>query len=108
MLAQNLNRMMEQRYKERSNRPMALAKDAGVSLSTVQRVLSREAGASIDTLEAFAGVFGLPPFQMIVPWGMLGEIAVAQQQREPLASVRKRASQAAPRRTGRVRDRKVG
>src|SRR4051812_4397512 len=75
VLAQNLNRLMEQRYKESSNRPLALANDAGVSLSSVQRTLSRETGASIDTVEAFSKVFGLPPFQMIVPWGLLGDIA---------------------------------
>lgn len=76
VLAQNINRLMDQRYKESSNRPLALAKDAGVSLSTVQRIISREAGASIDTVEAFATVFGLPAFQILVPWGLLGEISV--------------------------------
>lgn len=75
VLAQNLNRLMEQRYKESSNRPLALAKDARLSLSSVQRTLSRETGASIDTVESFAKVFGLPPFQLIVPWGLLGELA---------------------------------
>ncbi len=78
VLAQNLNRLMDQRYKENSNRPMALAKDAGVSLSSVQRTLSREVGASIDTVEAFARVFGLPAFQLLVPWGLLGEIALSE------------------------------
>lgn len=81
VLAQNVNRLMEERYKESANRPMSLAKDAGVSLSSVQRTLSRETGASIDTVEAFARVFGLPAFQMLVPWGLLGRLAVAQ--REP-------------------------
>jgi hypothetical protein len=78
VLAQNINRLMDQRYKESSNRPMALAKDAGVTLSTVQRTISRETGASIDTLEAFAKVFGLAPFQLLVPWGLLGEISVRE------------------------------
>lgn len=88
LLAQNINRLMEQRYRDSSNRPMALAKEAGVSLSTVQRTLSREHGASIDTLERFARVFGLPSFQLLVPWGLLGEIASQPQaryvQRRPL------------------------
>lgn len=96
VLAQNVNRMMEQRYRESSNRPMALAKDAGVSLSTVQRTLSREAGASIDTVESFAKVFGLSAYQMLVPWGLLGEISASQQgsagakKRQPLFSGRDR------------------
>lgn len=77
VLALNLNRLMEQRYQMSSNRPMSLAKDTGVSLSTVQRTLSREAGASIDTVEAFAKALipGLPAFQLLVPWGMLGQLA---------------------------------
>jgi methylphosphotriester-DNA--protein-cysteine methyltransferase len=78
VLAQNINRLMEQRYKETANRPLALAKDAGVSLSSVQRTLSRETGATVDTVEAFAKVFGLPPFQLLVPWGLLGELASRQ------------------------------
>jgi len=77
VLAQNINRLMESRYRESTNRPMALAKDARVSLSSVQRTLSRETGATIDTVEAFAKVFRLPPFQLLVPWGLLGEMATA-------------------------------
>lgn len=107
LLAQNINRLMEQRYKESSHRAMALAKEAGVSLSSVQRTLSRETGASIDTIESFARVFGLPPFQLLVPWGMLGDMAANNTlKREPLfrgrdrakpPSVRKRTPPARPR-----------
>lgn len=81
VLAQNLNHLMEQRYKANSNRPMALAKDASVSLSTVQRTLSREAGASIDTVEAFAKVFGLSAYQMIMPGWLVGEISLGEKRR---------------------------
>jgi len=77
VLAQNINRLMEQRYKESSNRPRALAVDAGVSLSTVQRTLSREAGASVDTVESFAKVFGLQAYQLLMP-GWLGAAAQPQ------------------------------
>lgn len=98
VLAQNVNRLMEQRYKESSNRPLALARGAGVSLSSVQRTLSRETGASIDTVEAFAKVFGLPPFQMLVPWGLLGELAASGTlQRESLLRGRDRVDQRAVR-----------
>lgn len=72
VLAQNINRLMESRYRESTNRPMALAKDAGVTLSTVQRTLSRETGASIDTLESFAKVFGLAAYQLLMPTWMVG------------------------------------
>jgi len=97
LLAQNINRLMEQRYRENSNRPMALAKEAGVSLSTVQRTLSREAGASIDTVEAFAKVFSLPPFQLLVPWGLLGELAsTGSIRRKSLLRGRDRVNQHVP------------
>lgn len=78
VLAQNINRLMEQRYAAVANRSLALAKDAGVSLSTVQRTLSREASATVDVVEAFAKALlpGLPSFQLLVPWGMLGQISV--------------------------------
>jgi len=86
VLAQNVERLMEQRYKESSNRPMSLAKDAMVSLSTVQRTLSRAHSTQLDTIEAYARVFGLRPFELIVPWGLLGEIHVRPAQtRGPLA-----------------------
>ena len=78
ILAQNINRLMESRYREESNRSMKLAKDSGMSLSNVQRILSRQQGASIDKVEALAKAFGLPPFQLLVPWGLLGEIAKPQ------------------------------
>lgn len=76
VLAQNINRLMAQRYKESSNRPLALSKAAGVSLSSVQRTLSRETGATVDTVEAFARVFGLSPYQLLMP-GWLGQTAEA-------------------------------
>lgn len=88
VFAQNLNRLMEQHYRESTNRPAALAKDTGIALSSVQRTLARQTGATIDTVEAFARVFGLPPFQMLVPWGLLGELAAGTREvrprREPL------------------------
>jgi hypothetical protein len=78
VLAQNVNRMMESRYRESSNRPMALAKEAGIALSSVQRTLSRETGATVDTLEVLAKVFGVQPFHLLVPWGLFGELQVPQ------------------------------
>lgn len=90
VLAQNLNRMMESRYKDASNRPLALARDAGVSLSTVQRTLGRASGTTIDTIEAFSKVFAIQVYQMLVPWGLLGELAVRAAQPEVAATNRRR------------------
>jgi hypothetical protein len=72
--AQNLARLMDQRYKESTNRPKALAKDTGFSLSSIQRTLDCETGATVDTIERYGEVFGLPPFQLLVPWGLLGDL----------------------------------
>lgn len=93
VLAQNVNRLMEQRYRENSNRPLALAKDAGVSLSSVQRTLSRETGATVDTVESFARVFGLSPYQLLMP-GWLGQ-TVAHIERTPLLRGRDRVASSA-------------
>lgn len=67
VLARNISRLMEERYRDHRNKPMALAKDAGVTLSTVQRTLSGITGASVDTLEVFARVFSVQPFELLIP-----------------------------------------
>jgi methylphosphotriester-DNA--protein-cysteine methyltransferase len=67
VLAENLRRLMDQHYKESRNRPKALAQDAGVSLSTVQRILSATVGATIDNIEAIAAVFHLSTYQLLLP-----------------------------------------
>jgi AraC-like DNA-binding protein len=67
VLADNLRRLMDHHYRESTNRPKTLAKDAGVSLSTVQRILARETGATLDNIESLAGVFHLSAYQILVP-----------------------------------------
>lgn len=67
VLADNVKRLMVRHYKESGSRPRALAKDAGVSLSTIQRILAREVGATIDNIESVAGVFHLSAYQILVP-----------------------------------------
>ena len=49
VLANNINALMARVYVESDNKPRALAHDAGLSLSTVQRTISCECDASIDT-----------------------------------------------------------
>ena len=66
-LASNVVRLMEQRYRDRPNKPMELAKAAGVTLSTVQRTIGAKTGASVDTVEMFAKVFGVQPFELLIP-----------------------------------------
>lgn len=67
VLARNVKEMMNRRYAGSRNRPKSLAEDAGVTLSTVQRVLSCELGTSIDTIEALAAAFDTQPYQLLLP-----------------------------------------
>ena len=63
----NTQALMDVVFAESTNRPMDLAKKAGISLSSVQRVLSASAGASIDTIENLALALDVSPYQLIIP-----------------------------------------
>jgi DNA-binding phage protein len=67
VLAQNVRQLIDHHYKDSDNRPKALANDTGLSLSSVQRVLSAEAGASIDTIEVIANAFDLSTYHLVLP-----------------------------------------
>ncbi len=67
VVGRNLVRLMKHHYPDSPNRPKALSKDAGVSLSTVQRVIDGETGATIDLIEALAGAFDLSVYQLLIP-----------------------------------------
>lgn len=45
----------------------ALAKRAGVSMSTIARIRKQEAGTSVDVLEAIAKCYGLQAWQLLMP-----------------------------------------
>lgn len=67
VLADNVKRLMEHHYAASSNQPKALAKDADVSLSTVQRILGKKTGATLDNIESIATAFHLSVYQIMVP-----------------------------------------
>jgi transcriptional regulator with XRE-family HTH domain len=67
VLALNVKQLMDVHLRESGNKPMALAKAAGVSLSTVQRIVRSETGASLDNIEAIAAAFQLSAYQLLVP-----------------------------------------
>lgn len=67
VLAANIAALMEHKFQGADNKPMKLAKSAGCSLSTVQRAISMEAGASIDTIEQLALALDVSPYQLIIP-----------------------------------------
>lgn len=45
----------------------ALAEKAGVSHSTIQRIMEKKVGATIDNLEQIAVALDLSPYQLLVP-----------------------------------------
>lgn len=61
---------MERYFKDQQhikNKTLHLAEKAELGLGTIQRTLSCETGASIDTIEALAKVFGIRPYEMLKP-----------------------------------------
>lgn len=52
--ADNVKLLMDTRYPLSPNKPRSLAKDAGISLSSVQRAISGETAPTLDTVEAIA------------------------------------------------------
>jgi hypothetical protein len=66
VLARNVRKLMEHHFSESSNRPKSLAKAAGLSLSTVQRMIAAENGASLDNIESVALALQVSPYQLLI------------------------------------------
>lgn len=66
-LADNVRQLMEEKYRMSPNKPRALAKDAGVGLYTVQRLLDASTGANLDTIEAVGKVFKVEAYELLTP-----------------------------------------
>lgn len=67
ILAFNTQLLMDKHYEKSSNKPKALAKDSQVRMSTIQRMLKAENGASLDTIEQVAAAFNLSAYQLLIP-----------------------------------------
>lgn len=70
VLAQNVRSLLERDFKDLPNltaRQRKLAKDAGVSFSTVQRIMAEDVGASLDNVESIAEVFQVSVYQLMLP-----------------------------------------
>ena len=65
IFAESVKILMEIKYKASSNKPKALAKDAGISLSSVQRAISGETAPNLDTVEAIVNALGSNPAAML-------------------------------------------
>lgn len=67
VVARNVKARMDLVYSEAANKPMSLSKDAGMALSSVQRVLSADVGVSVDNLERLAMALDTAPYQLLLP-----------------------------------------
>lgn len=70
ILAANLAALVDHHYASMSNltaKQRELAKQAKVSHSTVQRIMSGDVGASLDNIELIATVFDLSAYQLLIP-----------------------------------------
>lgn len=67
VLAANVDRLMAHHFASERNKPMALAKKAGLTLSSVQRVLNESNSANLDTIERLALAFDLSVYQLLAP-----------------------------------------
>lgn len=68
VLAENVHNLMRLSFKEKGNKPLALSKAAGISLSSVQRMLSGETGATLDNIHAVAEVLDVAMYQLFIPY----------------------------------------
>jgi hypothetical protein len=61
ILAANMAYYIDRRFPDSPNitqKQLALARDSGIALSTLQRLMKGEVGANLETLEALASSFG--------------------------------------------------
>lgn len=81
VLAQNLERLMA--ASALYGKQQAVAAKAKVDQKTVSRILHKTNEPSLDKLERIAAVFGLEPWQMLVPGLQAGMRPQLAEQREP-------------------------
>lgn len=70
VLADNVRQLMDDKYRtgmDTGNKPRGLARDAGVGLYTVQRILDANTGANLDTVEAIGKVFKAEAYELLTP-----------------------------------------
>lgn len=67
VLADNVKARMAYVYSEEGDRPLALAKDAKTSLSTIQRLLAAAVATEVDTLGRVADALDISVYQLFIP-----------------------------------------
>jgi transcriptional regulator with XRE-family HTH domain len=70
VLASNIIRLLDQHAAKEPNvtkKQRWLAKEAGISFSSVQRICKAETGANLENLELIAAAFNLSTYQLLLP-----------------------------------------
>lgn len=84
-MARTVTTLRDRKYHALPNvtaRNRKLAKDADVSLSTIQRIVDGDVGASVDTLYSLADTFNVRPQDLLTPF--FGATNPADQERPEL------------------------
>lgn len=71
LVARTVVQLRDRKYKTLptvTDRNRALAKEADVSLSTIQRIVDGDAGASVDTLDDLAKALEVRPQDLLTPY----------------------------------------
>lgn len=82
VIARRLKEWMEARVDLDTQMKVSVA--AGVSQTTVSRILLARTGVTIDNLEAVAAAFGREPWELILPPGTAGVVHALQSNRNIL------------------------
>ena len=67
VVAANVSLMIQVEFRASPNKPKALAMLAGVSRSTIERIMAGGVGADLETLEKVAAGLNLIPYQLFIP-----------------------------------------
>ena len=68
IVAENIQRLMDVRFQHAKDRYMALAELSGLAKSTVQRAVSGETAANLDTLYCLATALRVKPTDLLIPF----------------------------------------
>ncbi len=97
IVAENLQRLMDLRFQSSTDRYMALAQLSGLAKSTVQRAVSGETAANLDTLYCLATALRVKPTDLLVPFfgvEALNPSSGIVSQAKPIPPMKRRVSDA--------------
>jgi transcriptional regulator with XRE-family HTH domain len=66
----NVAKLLDYHYRHLANvtqRQRALAKDSGVGFGTIQRIMQRKVGASLDNIESISDALQVSVYQLMLP-----------------------------------------